>query len=276
MSQTRRGKSGSGRRTFLKAAAGVTAGTVLTRSPGWAESGWPGAAAFPKIHAPFLMTPDQAWAWNLFKSRGGPTYAGSTGWKRYADALQERAGAIFDANVAADLLVRLGKVSEDHLDDASRAARAYTSAIERMGDDASVLAALDRLFGRLGDTRALADVLERRIAVETDVRVQADLFHRLASLQISEFGEKSQGLATLRQAIAADQVTTWSGGTVEQWADESFHAAQATVYGLLPSAPGGQVAQLGEWYGQMAQPVLERQLEKAGVRLAAILNAGAQ
>lgn len=83
-------------------------------------------------------------------------------------------------------------------------------------------------------------------------------------------------LATLRQAITANETAAWSGGTVEQWADESFHAAQATVYGLLPSAPGGQVAQLGEWYGQMAQPVLERQLEKAGVRLAAILNAGAQ
>jgi tetratricopeptide (TPR) repeat protein len=123
------------------------------------------------------------------------------GWRRYADALQERASSIFDANVAADLLVRLGKVSEEHLDDAPRAARAYMSAIERMGDDASVLAALDRLFGRLGDSRALADVLERRIAVEADVRVQADLLHRLASLQIGEFGERSQGLATLRQAL---------------------------------------------------------------------------
>ena len=83
-------------------------------------------------------------------------------------------------------------------------------------------------------------------------------------------------LATLRQAITVDEAGAWSGGTVEQWADESFHAAQATVYGLLPAAPGGQAAQLGEWYEQMAQPVVEQQLEKAGVRLAAILNAGAQ
>ena len=87
MSETRKSKSGSRRRTFLKAAAGVTAGTVLTRNAGWAQSGWPGNAAFPKIHAPFLMTPDQAWEWNVFKSRGGPTYAGSAGWKRYTDFL---------------------------------------------------------------------------------------------------------------------------------------------------------------------------------------------
>jgi len=127
--------------------------------------------------------------------------SGAEGWKRYADALQERAVALFDANVAADLFVRLGKTSEEKLDDPARAARAYVSAAERMGDDPSVLGALDRLFARLGDTRALADVLERRIAVESQAAVQADLLHRLASLQIDEFKEKSQGLATLRLAL---------------------------------------------------------------------------
>ena len=127
--------------------------------------------------------------------------AGADGWKRYADALQERAVALFDANVAADLFVRLGKVSEDKLDDPARASKAYVSAAERMGDDPAVLGALDRLFARLGDARALADVLERRIAVESLPATQADLLHRLASLQIDEFKEKSQGLATLRQAL---------------------------------------------------------------------------
>ncbi len=83
-------------------------------------------------------------------------------------------------------------------------------------------------------------------------------------------------LATLRQAITAEETAAWSVGTVEEWANESFHASQTTVYGLLPSATAGQAAQLGEWYEQMAQPVVEEQLEKAGVRLAAILNAGAQ
>ncbi len=127
--------------------------------------------------------------------------SGESGWKRYADALQERAVAGFDAVAGSDLFVRLGKVSEEKLDDAGRAAKAYVSAAERMGDDPGVLGALDRLFARLGDTRALADVLERRIAAESQASVQADLLHRLASLQIDEFKEKSQGLATLRQAL---------------------------------------------------------------------------
>jgi hypothetical protein len=34
-----------------------------------------------------MITPDEAWDWNLFKSGGGPTYAGSVGWKRFTDFL---------------------------------------------------------------------------------------------------------------------------------------------------------------------------------------------
>jgi golgin subfamily B member 1 len=126
---------------------------------------------------------------------------GTDGWRRYADALQERAIGIFDADIAADLFVRLGKASEEKLDDAPRGAKAYTAAVERMGDDPAVLRALDRLHARLRDTKGLADVLERRIAVEADAGVQADLLHRLAVLQVNDFGERAQGLSTLRQAL---------------------------------------------------------------------------
>ena len=88
------------RRTFLKAAAGVAAGTLLFPGTEWAQKS-AAAAAFPKIHKPFLMTPDQAWEWNLFKSQGGPTYAGSSGWKRYTDFLtakmQELGAVDFDS-----------------------------------------------------------------------------------------------------------------------------------------------------------------------------------
>jgi hypothetical protein len=87
---------------------------------------------------------------------------------------------------------------------------------------------------------------------------------------------EDQLLAALVEAITADEAAAWSAGTVEEWTNESFQAARTTVYGLLPPAPKGQTVPLGEWYAQMAEPVVEQQLEKAGVRLAAILNAGAQ
>ncbi len=122
-------------------------------------------------------------------------------WRSYADALGERATAVFDVAITTDLYVRLGRVAEEKLHDDARAAKAYAQAVEQAGDGAATLGALDRLYARLGDTRMLADVLERRVGLESDAAVQADLFHRLAVLQISEFGEKQQGLGTLRSAL---------------------------------------------------------------------------
>ncbi len=92
-------------------------------------------------------------------------------------------------------------MSEQKLDDPARAAKAYAAAVERTGDEPKGLASLDRLLTRLADTRALADVVERRIAVEPDAEDQAELLHRLATLQIREFGEAARGLSTLQQAL---------------------------------------------------------------------------
>jgi hypothetical protein len=84
----------SSRRTFLKAAAAVAAGTAFAREPLSAQS--PLASdtragrfdpPFPKINPRFMMTADQAWDWHVFKSQCGPTYAGSAGWKRFTDFL---------------------------------------------------------------------------------------------------------------------------------------------------------------------------------------------
>src|SRR4029450_8707458 len=78
------------RRTFLKTTAGASAGAMLMRDPLWAQGALAGKAArsaFPKIHQPYMITPKQALDWHLFKAECGPTYAGSTGWKRYTDFL---------------------------------------------------------------------------------------------------------------------------------------------------------------------------------------------
>src|SRR5436309_172266 len=80
------------RRTFLKAAAGVTAGTGLMGQPLAAQSVARTAEAgthsrFPRIEPTLMITPQQAWDWHVFKSQCGPTYAGSAGWKRFTDFL---------------------------------------------------------------------------------------------------------------------------------------------------------------------------------------------
>jgi len=75
------------RRSFLKSAAGATAGSVLSRQSLWAQGSVGGTAGsagnvFPRIDPSLMITPDQAWEWNAFKAEAGPTYAGSVGWKR--------------------------------------------------------------------------------------------------------------------------------------------------------------------------------------------------
>jgi len=70
------------RRTFLKATAGVAAGTMFgTRVRAAASDG------LTRINPGFMITPKQAWDWNAFKSAGGPTYAGGAGWKRFTGFL---------------------------------------------------------------------------------------------------------------------------------------------------------------------------------------------
>ena len=86
----RRKNNSRSRRTFLKTAAGASAGAMLMRDPLWAQgapAGKAAASALSQIHQPYMITPKQALDWHIFKAGCGPTYAGSTGWKRFTDFL---------------------------------------------------------------------------------------------------------------------------------------------------------------------------------------------
>jgi hypothetical protein len=69
----------------------------------------------------------------------------------------------------------------------------------------------------------------------------------------------------------------WSKGTVESWAEESHQVAIDVVYGKLPikpvaGTPNTTPIPLDAAYQQAAVPVIEMQIEKAGDRLARLLN----
>jgi tetratricopeptide (TPR) repeat protein len=127
--------------------------------------------------------------------------AASNGWEKYATALAERAQATFEAEVARDLFVRLGKVAEENLGDKKRAVGSYEKAIEQVGDTPELLSALDRLYEGLGDLDKVADVLERRSTTEASAPVQAEIHHRLARIQSEHFNDPARALASLRSAL---------------------------------------------------------------------------
>ena len=95
-------RTGSSRRDFLRTAAGVAASTALSRTLLGAQGpyaiGTNRTHPVPPINQKLLMTPAQALEWAKFKAEGGPTYAGSAGWKRFNDFLvsKSRSSALVD------------------------------------------------------------------------------------------------------------------------------------------------------------------------------------
>lgn len=80
-------------------------------------------------------------------------------------------------------------------------------------------------------------------------------------------------VAELEQKIAPQQLTQWQHGSVVDWANQSFHVAKSEIYGKL-SGTGSTDAPiiLGPDYARDQRAVAGEQLEKAGVRLAYMLN----
>jgi hypothetical protein len=82
-------------------------------------------------------------------------------------------------------------------------------------------------------------------------------------------GSSLDGQITTAQAIA------WAKGTPTDWTKESFHQAKTIAYDFTgqQKRTGQNGVRLNSTYERRAVPVVREQLSKAGVRLAALLNA---
>jgi hypothetical protein len=77
--------------------------------------------------------------------------------------------------------------------------------------------------------------------------------------------------------LAVRDVRAWEQGSIPDWVDESHRIARDVVYSPLPIAASCArkitgVIEIGPGYYTTAEPVIEIQIRKAGVRLARILN----
>jgi hypothetical protein len=88
---------------------------------------------------------------------------------------------------------------------------------------------------------------------------------------LEQVGTEDQ-LFALLSPDALKHAKKWSKGTVEDWAEQNHKAAQKVVYGKLPKAANGAPVTLTAAYEKKADPLMEQQIEKAGDRLARILN----
>ena len=120
-------------------------------------------------------------------------------------------------------------------------------------------------------------MLERRIGLEADAGQQATFYHRLASLQIEEFGEPGKGLGTLRLAVERVPDHGASRESMERLLEndalfeEAFEALEG-VYRALERT--GELARLYERKVTRASGVRER--ARARLDLARVLEVEAK
>ena len=74
----------------------------------------------------------------------------------------------------------------------------------------------------------------------------------------------------LNSKISGEEADRWTKGTAENWANEGHDLARTVVYEGVPAQ--GPPPKLDQVYVERATEVVDQQLEKGGVRLAAILN----
>ncbi len=87
---------------------------------------------------------------------------------------------------------------------------------------------------------------------------------RKGKQSVAEYGDALNTRVTEKQAKA------WAQGTPREWAVECWKVARDVVYKDIRQA--GDPPVITEDYIAKAQPVVDEQIQKAGVRLAAALN----
>ena len=110
--------------------------------------------------------------------------------------------------------------------------------------------------------------------------VKLDFFGRPSNLHsvwdsglLGRMGKEDELFTQYAKDLTEKRAKKWGKGSVEAWAEQSHKAAQKVVYGKLPKAPAGGQVTVDAAYERLADPVIKEQIERAGARLAALLNA---
>lgn len=109
--------------------------------------------------------------------------------------------------------------------------------------------------------------------------VKLDFFGRPSNLHsiwdgglLGRMGNEEALFAQYSAEMTNKLAKKWGKGKVNAWAEQSHKAAQTVVYGKLPKAPAGGQVTVDTAYEQLADPVIKDQIQRAGARLAMVLN----
>jgi tetratricopeptide (TPR) repeat protein len=128
--------------------------------------------------------------------------------ERYIDSasgLVNKAIEEGDVPLACSLLIRLGGVAENNLEDDRRAAALYERAVDLGQRSPGILRALDQVYERLGETEKQAQILAMRVEAEAvEGGAASDAIYRLAGLRLSSAKTLDEGVEMLRTAVDLD------------------------------------------------------------------------
>jgi hypothetical protein len=174
--------------------------------------------------------------------------------------------------------------------DAARDCRGEDCVVAQVGKDVRILAdhqlakpvraeALRFLIHFVGDLHQPLHCADNHDRGGNDVRVviggeETNLHAVWDSDVVAALSQNPDRVASLLEAqITDDQVKAWSRGSPADWANESFGIAKQDIYSAL-AGEGATTAPiiLPRDYAAGERSVAAAQLEKAGVRLAALLN----
>jgi hypothetical protein len=90
---------------------------------------------------------------------------------------------------------------------------------------------------------------------------------------LARMGSEDHLFAEFSQDLSPKRVKKLAKGNVRSWAEQSHRQGQLVVYGNLPRHEEGTTLRLSEAYERPADAVVKEQIERAGARLAKVLNA---
>lgn len=153
--------------------------------------------------------------------------AGLGAWDRLADVFAVRASSALDPEIARDLYGRLARIAEGHLGDDARAIEAYRRASEQIGDDETILSALDRLYTKAQAWSDLAEILERRVQQANEPAARVDLLVRLGTLRWEREEDRARAFTSFQEVLETQPDEARALGAVEGLLADEDLAAQA-------------------------------------------------
>ena len=140
----------------------------------------------------------QSLAW-LYEARGE--------WKNVVRTKKKRL-EVAAGNERFDLLLEIGDVELQKLEDRTRASKTYVAALEERPDDRKLLTKLMQLYSEEKDWARLVDVVLRLADFVEDLKQRAKYMHTAAIVSSRQLGETDQALAFYEKALEFDPSLT--------------------------------------------------------------------